>query len=409
MGFDEESHPRDGHGKFASGAGGGEGSGGAKKSRAEAAAKSAGRESAGTGGEAEKHYKAAEKHTTAANKLIATAKDARAKGEASADPATRSQHMAEYAAHMRRATDHLRKSDDERAKGERAGAAREGNALGSFVAKHVAPAKPSPAPKPAAPPAPKPEAPKVAPPALPPAVEKPRAPAWSPPAPAAAPKSGLSAFVEKHTEKPAEKPKAEPSARLEMGKHLAKGVQNPAGLSHTEVAAIMQPIASHAGTRDYLEKHPLESVRISSGLVFGGSAGMYEPGSKRLFVSMHSEPGVTHGVPWQPGHVLFVSQASETAHEGAQKIFSHELGHHLHTHDMFDDSPKFHQVNQIIEDTFHGASSSSFISHYARQNKEEFWSENFATYVHFKNDLKTHSPAAYKMVEDVLKIRGILK
>lgn len=247
MGFEEESHPRDEHGKFA--AGGGGGGGGSKKAAANEASKGAGRETAATGGDGLKHFKASEAHAAAFSKHYAAAKEARAKAEATSDPMARSQHMAEHSSHMSQATKHRQKADSERAKATAATeTSRNASPLSSFVAKHTA--------------APKADVPKPTPkPAPPPPVAKTAAPKTP-----AAPKSGLGAFVAKHV--PVEK-KAEPAAK------------KPAATEHDDHAAVIEATkhvdaaGRHHGLvpipeiRDHLSAKGWDRPRLDKALLSG--------------------------------------------------------------------------------------------------------------------------------------------
>jgi len=256
MGFEEESHPRDEHGKFAAGGGGG----GDKKSAANEASKGAGRETAATGGDGMKHFKASEAHAAAFSKHYAAAKEARAKADAASDPMARSQHMAEHTSHMSQATKHRQKADSEREKATAATqASRNTSPLGSFVAKHVAAPKvdvPKPAPKPVAPP---PVA-KVAPVAPTPKPEIKATPV--------APKSGLGAFVAKHVEKKAEPVKKSAPAATEHDDHAAI----------IEAAKHVDKEGKHGGLtpipeiRDHLEAKGWSRDRLDKALRSGEAA-----------------------------------------------------------------------------------------------------------------------------------------
>jgi hypothetical protein len=125
-------------------------------------------------------------------------------------------------------------------------------------------------------------------------------------------------------------------------------------------------------------------------------------------------PGLRPGSSWSISH----TRADEKA--AVRATFIHELGHHVHLSEWtFQPSA----VDLTVVKAYKalgldateaarieaGLRESPAITQYAAKNSDEYFAESFAAYHLEPEALKAHDPGGFKMVEDVLRLKGILK
>ena len=152
----------------------------------------------------------------------------------------------------------------------------------------------------------------------------------------------------------------------------------------------------------------------------------------------HEVDEAKKGLPYGETWAISYQSAADGRQAATQSCFIHELGHHIHLHDKADydtgrkrstpenPSPEAVAYNAFVERGLRSASvrdgkvtgwdkrgvvirdfKNPAVSVYAATSHLEYFAENFAAYMRDPEGLKSYDPIGHKMVEDVLKLRGI--
>lgn len=110
-----------------------------------------------------------------------------------------------------------------------------------------------------------------------------------------------------------------------------------------------------------------------------------------------------------------VSESRKTEREMIRATTIHEFGHIVHLDGSGPAGLALQrQVDKVVEDRFYAVNKATISSDreelttYARTNKDEYFAEAFAGYHLEPTWMKKHAPKAFGMVEDVLRLRGML-
>jgi hypothetical protein len=112
---------------------------------------------------------------------------------------------------------------------------------------------------------------------------------------------------------------------------------------------------------------------------------------------------------------LDTAQVYHPEHRDLDRIITHEFGHAVHEESV----GKHEAIDRVVRERYSGAvdpGRQQFmanpdrepISKYAETNREEYFAETFAAYSFRREELRRAAPKAFKMVEDVLRLRGLL-
>jgi hypothetical protein len=82
---------------------------------------------------------------------------------------------------------------------------------------------------------------------------------------------------------------------------------------------------------------------------------------------------------------------------------THEFGHAVHLETF----GKWGEIDHIVQARF-DAIDREPISTYAQENSREYFAESYAAYQFRRAEMRTAAPKAFRMVEEVLRLRGLL-
>lgn len=160
-----------------------------------------------------------------------------------------------------------------------------------------------------------------------------------------------------------------------------------------------------AETLKFLEAHPLSQLSFPKQAKVKSKAvnGWYLASKHELELTSARTAG-SFGQSFFAGTSWSISTTAATAEKAAAVTLRHELGHHIH---LFDGHGT--PVDKAIREAYKRARASGvFITRYAGDSANEYFAESYAAYYHRRASLKAHDPNGFAMVEDVLRLRGIL-
>ena len=157
-------------------------------------------------------------------------------------------------------------------------------------------------------------------------------------------------------------------------------------------------LIDHPSVARALQAVPLSDLTFKKRVSYRGKHpnGLYSPFHRGIEVTTERTPG-TWGEPFKPGSSWSVSYSGATREEAVERTFVHELGHHLHLTAGMD----VVGVERAVHDGFLQRKP---ITEYAGQDHAEYFAESFAAYRYHPNELRTHDPAGFAMVERVLDL-----
>lgn len=140
-----------------------------------------------------------------------------------------------------------------------------------------------------------------------------------------------------------------------------------------------------------------------------GAAGAYQRGTGTIF--MKDRLANNH-------NLAFADKLGTTTHTVGANVsrleltLTHEFGHHVHLHgeQATTAGAKANAVQRQIDALVKAdylRSDVRPVSRYSRENRNEHFAESYTAYKLRGDDLKTHDPKTYAMVQEVLRIRGI--
>jgi hypothetical protein len=170
----------------------------------------------------------------------------------------------------------------------------------------------------------------------------------------------------------------------------------------------------------FLEKNPITKLSFerAKDLVNGKDKGLgwYYPvdyaGQKAGTLRVASDllDGVSIGRGHGPntfGERWTFTIASRQTKDAIRNTLLHELGHHVHLNDIRARSETYLKVDALIREAFNGRPGKT-VTRYAGTDRHEYFAECFNAYYSARSELRDNDPSGFKMVEDVLKLRGIL-
>jgi hypothetical protein len=105
------------------------------------------------------------------------------------------------------------------------------------------------------------------------------------------------------------------------------------------------------------------------------------------------------------GRISSVQHVSSSPEQASAIVAVHEFGHGIHTYDSTTEEGK--RVNRAVLKRWNSKKREE-ISQYANTNELEYFAESFAAYQFERDWMKRNAPKAYRMVREVLKLRGLL-
>jgi len=154
-----------------------------------------------------------------------------------------------------------------------------------------------------------------------------------------------------------------------------------------------------------------ENFASMSDTIEGGSGLAFSAGVARNFggeaLKVHGRAALNVARSVAPGKGYLIAQTEVSVSDYVSNVSVHEFGHMLHLNDQVGSA--HHDIDNLINSRFN-ASDREHISDYARENRQEYFAESFAAY-HSKAHpewLLKNAPKAHKLVEDVLRLRGLL-
>lgn len=192
----------------------------------------------------------------------------------------------------------------------------------------------------------------------------------------------------------------------------AWGISNSAKLPDEKVKELTKSLIPDRGHSDFLKRNPLFEVQFMSSQDIGQDNGRYLPGKKdegTLQVRADRQKGWEHrplsgsALPWTYSETL---PSADAAVEGT---LVHEFGHHIHMVEYGSDLHK--EVDAVVKQAFQEKNNKGqvAISQYAGTNHMEYFAENYAAWRYTPEALRAHDPIGHGMVEQVLRMREILK
>jgi hypothetical protein len=193
--------------------------------------------------------------------------------------------------------------------------------------------------------------------------------------------------------------------KIGMDQHVAKGVKPVRSVDFTSIIAktdeeYVRRVGSEAITFNssghYLSPNGWEkssAIRLKT-----------DNGSRAKLVDLLAEEkaaianGAKITLPRSAGDV-------DAFEYNTTKTFIHEYGHHLHMYDG-----KNSTVDAAVNRAWHKAvRKAEFVSEYGKTNANEWFAENYAAYHTYPREwLTRNAPNCLAIVEEVLKLRGIL-
>jgi SPP1 gp7 family putative phage head morphogenesis protein len=204
------------------------------------------------------------------------------------------------------------------------------------------------------------------------------------------------------TESPVPAPpavKADVADKLDEGTHIQTLVVS--NKWKKRLPEITAPLASIPGVAEYLEKHPVPRLEVVSSLRNAG--GDYLPSTRRIRLSVKKGTLDLRGETLVPGETFTISRCAKTETERVARTFTHETGHFIHMHDF---DPK---VDAVVKKAWLDPGRKPLTRYASEYDPREYFAESFSAYTFHREVLKEHDPVGFTMVEDVLRLRGILK
>lgn len=162
---------------------------------------------------------------------------------------------------------------------------------------------------------------------------------------------------------------------------------------------------------DFLQTNPLSELRLEPTIKARNANGSYQiraplPGTSVLSVQWNRKTD-TWGQKLEPEKMWSVSSVGGTRLESVIRTFVHELGHHIHLHDVGLRTADYTAIDQDIKAEFAKRRYGGSFTRYAATLHVEYWAETFAAFVFHPSSLKRRDPAGYALVQRVLKARKI--
>ncbi len=206
---------------------------------------------------------------------------------------------------------------------------------------------------------------------------------------------------------------------------------------HVGTLSIGKDVADHEVVNAYhelkaygVEHAPLSGLQLgvpADSVALQGDSGRYILGSIRMNANVHDatpEQRVAQATARRDAAKLTGTETSDVVPLGTHSapgargysvrsgrgqdftdVLVHEFGHHIHMHNG---DGKGGQADEIVKRTFtkHHQERKA-VSEYGGTNHAEFFAEAHLAYRRRHSEMKAAAPNAFKMVEDVLTLRGI--
>lgn len=187
-------------------------------------------------------------------------------------------------------------------------------------------------------------------------------------------------------------------ARLEEGLHIK---QVDSKVSKKARDELLRSVSDPA-VLEFLERFPLQKLTLRKSVSSRGRQvnGWYDYVSGELAVTVDRQPK-SFGATFTPGWSWSISTTAQTKEQAAKRTLVHELGHHVHL-----TSPST-KTDEIVQKAYAKATKKP-ITEYSATNHKEYFAECFAAYYTDRQTLRTFDPNGFRMVEDVLRARGML-
>lgn len=205
-------------------------------------------------------------------------------------------------------------------------------------------------------------------------------------------------------EKKRSKRNPKPAGHLQEGVHFKQlGVRE--GIDEADRDRVLMA-ARKAKLVEFLEREPLGTVFFANTIDYNPDVfGAYWRGTRQLGVKSNISSAF-YGNKFVPGKSFGVHEGAKDRIDVMRRTFVHELGHHIHrTSNAEIDSfvvGAWQQAKESLE-----AGEGGGISAYSMYTSSEYFAESFAAYTFHRRDLRDHDPVGYKMVQKVLRLRGI--
>lgn len=168
--------------------------------------------------------------------------------------------------------------------------------------------------------------------------------------------------------------------------------------------------------------HAAEGARISAHKLTSGAGGQYSDIKRwgASYLAVHEDQlnfeGAFFSVP------PLGPTAENVKHLRGRildQVLTHEFGHAVHLETVGDHAA----IDDIVRKVYSGANSTrlgsrlddripnpdrEIVSTYGEGNRMEYFAESYAAYQMRREELRSVAPSAFKMVEDVLRLRGLL-
>lgn len=199
-------------------------------------------------------------------------------------------------------------------------------------------------------------------------------------------------------------PPPPPPSRLKDGVHF-NTLSKVSAVKQELVDELLDAI-SDAETLKWFAANPLAELKFRERIP--GARGMYvsprfSPTGRRWIEIAVDRDATSYNRPWEPGKTFSISSSMPNRNAAIKATMRHEFGHHV---GML--GGRGSTVDKLIEAAYRRARVAGvFITDYAKSDRDEYFAESYAAYYLRRSDLKKHDPNGFKMVEDVLKLRGI--
>ena len=185
-------------------------------------------------------------------------------------------------------------------------------------------------------------------------------------------------------------PRPEWASPIEVGVHAQSFYS---ALSEQPTREVLQPLRNDPKLLEFLKKHGLGRLELSSRLPDPRWHGSYQPSTGELVVNAFRDPD-TYGKEFRPGELVTVSAAGRDLAEAMQRSLYHELWHKI----IDTVGPTaLHQIESLRR-----SGRTLPVSQRARAGPEEDFSESFAAY-RFADSFADKDPEGYDMVETILR------
>lgn len=172
------------------------------------------------------------------------------------------------------------------------------------------------------------------------------------------------------------------------------------GSATNEESQNILSVLPQSGFGNYLRERKIAHVQFMEKIEDRfDHAGLYDPITDTLSIQWpYRGPSIGHLVP---GERMGVGECGRDAIESQRINLIHEEGYHLFV-------GLSGQRKLLIERIYaDNKGKTRYISGMASMNAEEWFSENLAAYVFYKEPLRRHDPMGYKTVDDALKFMRI--